>query len=119
MPKPEVHASNQTCEEDVETQLVRRWWKHDAGNLYATMKLFVTTGSGTNQFVPGSVSVPFTFFFQKKKKCSQCTKPVLRQVNWWEVSKQCCFLDQVFFVTTDSIRDYRRDDVVFLIHYFS
>ena len=36
-----------------------KWWKHDAWNLCTTI---VTTGSGTNELDPGSVSVPFAFF---------------------------------------------------------
>ena len=97
VPAPE--ASNQGCEDDVETYLVRRWWKHDVWNLYTTMKLCVTTGSGTNQLDTGSVSVPSAFFFfEKKKKRSQCTKPVLRQENFWSMSKK-------YF-----IRDHRLDD---------
>ena len=31
VPKPEVHVDNQSCEDDVETQLVRRWRAHAVG----------------------------------------------------------------------------------------
>ena len=98
---------------------LRRWWTHDAWNLYATMKPVRDDWIWHEPVCPWQRVRSIHVFFSKKKKSSQCTKPVLGQVNWWEVSKQCCFLDQVFFVTTDSIRDYRRDVVVFLIHYFS
>ena len=109
------------------TRAVKMTWSrswHDGGgntvswNLDTTMELFVTTGYGTKQLDPGSVSVAISFLFQKKK-CSQCTKRVLRQENFWCTSKHCCFLHPVFFVTIDSIRDHRSDDFVYNLHFFT
>ena len=76
--------------------------------VYNTMGLFVSSGSCMNQLDPGIVSVPSRVFF----KCSQCSKPFLRQDNFLAHDKAMLFPRRgVFFVTIDSIRDYRFDDV--------
>ena len=68
VPKPEVHAGNQSCECVVETQLVRRWWA-----------LYLVRNSCTLAVC----LFQSCFFFM----CSQCTKLVLRQEKFLALVK--------------------------------
>ena len=74
VPKPGVHANEQS-EEDVET--IRRWWKHDAWNLYVTMELFETTGAGSYQLTLGSLCSIRVFLSVLSARNQFCGKRIL------------------------------------------